>query len=182
MTLQPRFVALLVNAFSLVSMFYVNIAVADPIFISPDGSAVITTIPITSISNTSVNSTLITSTFPGWSVINGGTGPGSVTIPPPTYTAAGNSNSGGAYIIATYSNPPSIGWIQIVTSNANTISPCLSSPCVDVLPTSTTPFVPSNFINPFHDFSSRDYADLASVGSISWSANLYPADATGVTA
>jgi hypothetical protein len=170
----------ILNAFSLVSIFYVNIAVADPIFISPDGSAVITTTPITSISSTSVNSSLITSTFPGWSVINGGTGPGSITTS--TYTAGGNSNGGGANIIASYSNrSANFGWIQIVTSND--IAPCASSPCVDVLPTfeTTTPFVPPSFVNPFHDFSSRNYADLASLGpTISWSANLYPADATGV--
>jgi hypothetical protein len=177
----------ILNAFSLVSIFYVNIAVADQ-FISQDHSIVITTTPITSISSASVNSGLITSTFPGWSVIDGGTGSGSVVVTPSQYYAVGTTSggmdvSGGASISATYSNPAGIGWIQIVTSNdpLKAPAPCLGSPCVDVAPGATTPFayLPSNN---FHDYSNRNYSDLTS-SAISWSANLYPATAaaTGTT-
>ena len=162
----------------ILSLTLPDISSAGPLFISPDGSAVITTTGLTSIPSGSIPSGLIASGFPGWSIVNGGAGPGTVTTP--TYTAGGNASSGGAQIIATYSKQDaSSGWIQIVTTNDPLSGQ--SSPRVDVLPVgeTVTPLVPPSFVSPFHDFSQRNYSALSKTSPINWSASLFPVEQTG---
>lgn len=152
--------------------------------ITPDGNGVVTVQPLSQITNDSINAPLITNNFPDWSIAFGA-GFSSVLVAPSNYApvpitdGAGNFG-GGAGIIATPDTPvPTNGWIQTVTTNDPVGGK--SSPFVDTKNVGVSPFALSPAISPsqFADTPGRLTSDLATHGgTITWSAQLFPAIAS----
>ncbi len=155
--------------------------------LSADGYAVVRSNATSTVAAALFNSSLLTNGFTA-STKTGG------TLSLTNYTAGFRSGTGGTQIRALYStastvtSPQMLQWVQIITTNdplkaisttyldnsAASFNPnAPTQPFYSATAVNRTAGLPSNQLN-FFDFSTRSPADLATLGSISWTANLFP--------